>query len=77
VDSGEIDQGQRRKAGTDVVPTTEVGSASFFEDALSAGQLPFFFTSACGSSLPFQICQCAMGYSAIAEASAMRYPIIE
>ncbi len=34
-----------------------------------------FFTSSCGSSLPFQICQCAMHYSVIAEASALRYPI--
>ena len=30
--------------------------------------------SASASSLPFQICQCAKRYSAIAEASARRYP---
>ncbi len=52
-----------------------MGSAIFFGGAPSAGPLPFFFTSACASSLPFQICQCAMRYSAIAEASTMRYPI--
>jgi hypothetical protein len=32
-----------------------------------------FCTCACASSLPFQICQCAMRYSAIAEASATRF----
>ncbi len=36
--------------------------------------LPFYFTFASASSLQFQISQCAKRYSAIAEASARRYP---
>jgi hypothetical protein len=35
-----------------------------------------FFTCACASSLPFQICQCAMRYSAKAQVSATCYPIL-
>ena len=52
---------------------SEVGSAIFLGGALSL-ECYLFFTSASASSLQFQICQCAKRYSAIAEASARRYP---
>jgi hypothetical protein len=52
---------------------SEVGSAIFLGGALSL-ECYLFFTTASASSLPFQICQCAKRYSAIAEAAAMRYP---
>ncbi len=51
----------------------EVGSAIFFGGALSL-ECYFFFTSASARSQRFQIWQCAKRYSAIAEASARRYP---
>jgi hypothetical protein len=35
----------------------------FWGDALSTGPLPFLFTCACTSSLPFQICQCAIQHT--------------
>ncbi len=54
------------------------GQRYIFGCALCAGPLPFF-TCASASSLNryhlFPICQSAMRYSSIAEASAMRYPI--
>jgi hypothetical protein len=49
---------------------SEVGSAIFLGGALSQECYLFLRLLA----LPFQICQCAKRYSAIAEASAMRYP---
>jgi hypothetical protein len=52
---------------------SEVGSAIFLGGALSL-ECYLFFTSASASLLQFQICQCAKRYSAIAEASARRYP---
>ena len=52
---------------------SEVGSAIFLGGALSL-ECYLFFTSASASSLQFKICQCAKRYSAIAEASARRYP---
>jgi hypothetical protein len=51
----------------------EVGSAIFFGGALSL-ECYLFLTSASARSQQFQICQCAKRYSAIAEASARRYP---
>ncbi len=51
----------------------EVGSAIFFGGALSL-ECNLFFTSASARSQRFQICQCAKRYSAIAKASARRYP---
>jgi hypothetical protein len=50
------------------------GQRYFFGGCAFARLLPLFFTSASASSLQFQICQCAKRYSAIAEASARRYP---
>ena len=51
----------------------KVGSAIFLGGALSL-ECYLFFTSASARSQRFQICQCAKRYSAIAEASARRYP---
>ncbi len=59
--------------GCHLVWIAEVGSAIFLGGALSL-ECNLFFTSASARSQRFQICQCAKRYSAIAEASARRYP---
>ncbi len=46
------------------------GQHFFFWGCAFHWSATIYFKCACASSLPFQICQCAMRYSAIAEASA-------
>ena len=49
-------------------------AALFFLGVRFRQNATFFYTSASARSQRFQICQCAKRYSAIAEASARRYP---